>query len=222
MRFEISDGAREGGRMGADEAAVESSDYTSSADRESVVTIVKDLIEGLRGGDGPTSNGKSTVQRYRSAIMKTAPRVNTSVRLMSADLVHWMNRGGPWRAFLILSTGVITSVGLSGVFLFLLFLITATVNTVIVALLGSVAAVGAVAALFFTALTGIYIGVLTIAACVISTVVFFTVVAVLTVAGWIAFWWVVWLGAKKFYQIAQGSVSFAGSTIHNTYSSVAG
>lgn len=68
-------------------------------------------------------------------------------------------------------------------FIFLLFLITATINTVIVALLGSVAAVGAVAALFFAALTGIYISVLAIAACVISTVVFFTVVAVLTVAG---------------------------------------
>lgn len=208
--------------MGSDESGVDSPSLNSGPgrERESFVTIVKDLVDDLRGA--PTSGGKDLppLHRYRHAIKKTAPRVNTSVKLASSDLVYWMNRGGPWRAFLILSTGITTSVGLSGVFIFLLFLITATVNTVIIALLGSVAAVGAVAALFFTALTGIYIGVLAVAACVISTIVFFTIVAVLTVAGWIAFWWVVYLGVMKAYSIAKGSVAYAGSTLQNTVSSV--
>ncbi|CAM6088820.1 unnamed protein product [Calypogeia fissa] len=215
--------------MGLDESAPAmdgtNSNPTPSVERESVVTIMKDLIDDLRNG-GVRGEGRKkdqpTLQRYRHVVSKTAPRMHRSVRLMSADLVHWMNRGGPWRAFLILSTGIITSVGLSGVFVFLLFLITATVNTVIVALLASVAAVGAVAALFFTALTGIYIGVLAIAACVISTVVFFTIVAVLTVAGWIAFWWMAWLAVKKMGQIAQGSLALTASTFHSTVSSVSG
>lgn len=194
---------------------------TPSARRESVLSILRDLLEDLRYG-AEARKDQSTLQRYRNVLAKTAPRVTRSVRLLSEDVIHWMNRGGAWRAFLILSAGTITSVGLGGLFIFLLFLITATVNTVIVALLGSVAAVGAIAALFFTALTGIYIGVVAIAACVISTIVFFTVVAVLTVAGWISFWWVVWLGLKKFGQIAQGSLALTASTLQPTASSVPG
>lgn len=110
--------------MGSDESAVESPTPNSGADRESVVMIVKDLIDDLRGGGvggqasrGTGGKGTSTLQRYRSAISKTAPRVNTSVKLMSADLVHWMNCGGPWRAFLILSVRVL-SLSLSSLLLF--------------------------------------------------------------------------------------------------------
>lgn len=75
---------------------------TPSSDRESVLMILRDLIEDLRYG-GEARKDQSALQTYRGVIAKAAPRVNRSVKLMSGDLVHWMNRGGPWRAFLILS-----------------------------------------------------------------------------------------------------------------------
>lgn len=37
-------------------------------------------------------------------------------------------------------------------------------------------------------------------------------VDVIANAGWIAFWWVVWLVVKKFIEISQGSLALKAST----------
>lgn len=81
-----------------------------------------------------------------------------------------------------MQTGLIALLGLTGVAAFLVFFVIATTNTIVVALLGSMAAVGACVAVFFAALTAIYIGALSIAVFVISSIAFMTMFAVVTAA----------------------------------------
>lgn len=108
-----------------------------------------------------------------------------------------MHKGGPWRAFLVSTVGIVLLLALVGLGTFLLFFLAATVNAVAIGFLASVASVGAFTALFFTSLTTIYIGVLVMAVLSMSTITFFCICAALIAAGWIAFIWVLWQGLKK-------------------------
>lgn len=82
-------------RTGSDgSAALEFTSEKRSPGKESVLVVVRDLIEDLRHG-GEARKGQSALQVYRGVIAKAAPRVNRSVKLLTADLLHWMNRGGP-------------------------------------------------------------------------------------------------------------------------------
>ncbi|MCH98431.1 hypothetical protein A2U01_0019433, partial [Trifolium medium] len=75
--------------------------------------------------------------------------------------------------------GTIALVALTGLLTFMLVLLVATINAVIVSLLISLAVAGGFLALFFAFVTAIYIGALSIAIFAISTVTFWTTVAIL-------------------------------------------
>jgi len=65
----------------------------------------------------------------------------------------------------------------------MLLLLVATINAIIVSLFISLAVAGGFLALFFALVTAIYIGALSVAIFAISTVVFWTTVAILITAG---------------------------------------
>lgn len=84
---------------------------------------------------------------------------------------------------LLLQVGTVTLVALTGLLVFMLFFLAATVNAVVISLLVSLAAAGGFLALFFAFATAIYIGALSVAVFVISVTTFWTIVAVLITSG---------------------------------------
>lgn len=82
-----------------------------------------------------------------------------------------------------MQVGTITLLTLTGLLVFMLFFLAATINAVIISLLVSLAAAGGFLALFFACLTAIYIGALSVAAFVISAATISAIVAVLVASG---------------------------------------
>lgn len=103
----------------------------------------------------------------------------------------------------------------------MLFLLVATVNAVIVSLLISLAVAGGFLALFFAFVAAIYIGALSVAIFAVSTVVFWSIVAVMITAGWIGFLYTVWFVTRKSMGFAINSLCVTGSAI-STYSAAWG
>jgi hypothetical protein len=85
--------------------------------------------------------------------------------------------------FKLLQVGTVALVALTGLITFMLVLLVATINAVIVSLLISLAVAGGFLALFFAFVTAIYIGALSVAIFAISTVMFWTTVAILITTG---------------------------------------
>lgn len=83
----------------------------------------------------------------------------------------------------LLQVGTVTFVSLTGLLVFMLFFLAATINAVVISLLMSLAAAGGFLAFFFVCATAIYIGALSIAIFVISVTTFWTIVAVLITSG---------------------------------------
>ncbi|PNY09094.1 hypothetical protein L195_g005639, partial [Trifolium pratense] len=79
--------------------------------------------------------------------------------------------------------GTIALVALTGLLTFMLVLLVATINAIIVSLLISLAVAGGFLALFFAFVAAIYIGALSIAIFAIATVTFWTTVAILITTG---------------------------------------
>ncbi|KAJ0042097.1 hypothetical protein Pint_18231 [Pistacia integerrima] len=117
-----------------------------------------------------------------------------------------------------MQVGMITLLTLTGLLVFMLFLLTATVNAIIVSLLLSLAAAGGFLALFFACVTAIYIGALSVAAFVISTATISAIFAVMVATGWMGFFCVFWLAMKKSVGLAKHSLRITGSTL-SAYSS---
>ncbi|KAG6554841.1 hypothetical protein Mapa_003424 [Marchantia paleacea] len=184
--------------------------YDPKVHREGLLDVMKEMVTELTK-DGRSR--RSMLLGSREVVRKNAPRLKQAAKQSSEDLVRWINQGGPWRSFLITVTGLIALLGLTGVAAFLVFFVIATANTFVVAVLGSMAAVGACVALFFAALTAIYIGALSIAVFVISSIAFMTMLAVVTAAGWIAFWWASWQIVKKVLAVARGSIALTASSL---------
>ncbi|XWS75365.1 hypothetical protein CRYUN_Cryun01aG0080800 [Craigia yunnanensis] len=135
---------------------------------------------------------------------------------MSSDILGYgMGMG---RVYPNSKVGTIALLTLTGLFVFMLFFLAATVNAIIISLLISLAAAGGFLALFFACVTAIYIGALSVAAFVISTATISAIVAVLVATGWIGFFWAVWLGTKKSMGLAKHSLCMTGSAL-SAYSS---
>lgn len=79
--------------------------------------------------------------------------------------------------------GTIGLLALTGLLVFMVFFIAATVNAIVISLLMSLAAAGGFLALFFGCLTAIYIGALSVAVLVISTTTFVAIFAVIVATG---------------------------------------
>lgn len=83
----------------------------------------------------------------------------------------------------LLQVGTVTFVAVTGLLVFMLFFLAATINAIVISLLMSLAAAGGFLALFFAFATAIYIGALSVAIFVISVTTFWTIVAILITSG---------------------------------------
>lgn len=159
---------------------------------------------GLEGIYQWRSGSTSFIHRTRESLWEKSAQIHKALRQASFELVVWMQKGGPWRTFLVSTVAIVLLLGFAGLGTFMLFFLAVTLNAVAVGFLASIASVGAFTALFFSSLTAIYIGALVMAVFVISTITFFCICAALTAAGWIAFLWVVWQGLKKGTDLLKG------------------
>ncbi|XP_065850159.1 uncharacterized protein [Euphorbia lathyris] len=153
------------------------------------------------------------IQRIKASFSENGPLLKDATRNASRKVMIWTRRGGPLRALFVISVGTITLLSMTGLLVFMLFFLAATVNAIIVSLLISLAAAGGFLALFFVCMTAIYIGALSVAVFVISTATISAIVAVLIATGWIGFFWTVWLVTKKSMGVAKHSVNMTGSAI---------
>ncbi|KAH1081933.1 hypothetical protein J1N35_021694 [Gossypium stocksii] len=93
-----------------------------------------------------------------------------------------------------------------------------TVNAIIVSLLISLAAAGGFLFFSLACVTAIYIGAMSIAAFVISIATISAIFAAMIAAGWVGFFWAIWLGTRKSVGFAKQSLSKTGSVL-SVYSS---
>ncbi|MBA0732270.1 hypothetical protein Gogos_016373, partial [Gossypium gossypioides] len=119
---------------------------------------------------------------------------------------------------ILLQVGSIAFLTLTGLLVFMLFFLAATVNAVIISSLIALAAAGGFLALFFACVTVFYIGAISVAAFVISTAIISAIIAALVATGWVGFFWFLWLGTKRSMDLAKHSFSMTGSAL-SAYSS---
>ncbi|XP_058748051.1 uncharacterized protein LOC131620886 [Vicia villosa] len=176
-----------------------------------------------------TENLYDVVHRFISEPSHTANRIKTSLspfipeasRNYTRRVLLWSRQGSPFRPLLLISVGTIALVALTGLVTFILLLLVATINAIIVSLLISLAVAGGFLALFFALVTATYIGALSVAIFAISTVTFWTTVAIVITTGWVGFLYTVWLVTRKSIGFAKQSLSASGSAI-STYSAAWG
>lgn len=158
------------------------------------------------------------IQRIKGSISENAPLLHQASKNTAQNVYSWTRKGTPLRALLVLSVGTIGLLALTGLLVFMVFFIAATVNAIVISLLMSLAAAGGFLALFFGCLTAIYIGALSVAVLVISTTTFVAIFAVIVATGWIGFIWTIWLVTKKSASLAKRSLHATGSAL-SAYSS---
>ncbi|KAJ8763071.1 hypothetical protein K2173_023276 [Erythroxylum novogranatense] len=158
------------------------------------------------------------IQRLKNSVSENAPLLKEASRNSGRQLLLWTRRGTHLRALLVISVGTVVLLTLTGLLVFMLFFLAATINAIIIALLMSLAAAGGFLALFFVFVTAIYIGALSVAIFVISTATISAIVAVLIATGWIGFFWTIWLVTRKSVGVAKHSLTMTGSAI-SAYSS---
>lgn len=161
----------------------------------------------------PDHDSSSFYYRVKGSFRENLPHLREASRDTGLSVLRWARAGSSFRLLLVISVGTITLLTLTGVLVFLLFLAAATVNAIILSLFMSLAAAGGFLAIFFACLAGIYIGALSIAFFVISSVTIAAIITALIVTGWIGFFWTLWLVTKKSACFAKRSVTITGSAL---------
>nr|XP_010905612.1 uncharacterized protein LOC105032758 [Elaeis guineensis] len=180
---------------------------------ETLYAVLRAFIAGVVSPDATASPPPPLIQRLKASSAKAAPRFRQAFRNSAHDLLLWTRQGSPFRALLVISVGTITLLALTGLLVFMLFFLAATLNAIIIAFLMSLAAAGGFLALFFACLTAIYIGALSVAVFIISTTTISTMIAVMIATGWVGFFCVVWLAVKKSVNLTKQSLSMTSSAI---------
>lgn len=161
------------------------------------------------------------LHRIKTSLARNVPLIPEASRNTARHILLWCRAGSPLRPLLLISVGTITLVAVTGLLVFMLFLLAATINAIVVSFLISLAAVGGFLALFFALVTATYIGALSVAIFAISTATFWAIVAIMITTGWIGFFYTVWLVTRKSLGFAKHSMSVTGSAI-STYSAAWG
>ncbi|XP_047315603.1 uncharacterized protein LOC124919413 [Impatiens glandulifera] len=185
---------------------------TKSNHRDDVSTldaVLRRLVADIYSSD----KNAPVFNRIKSSLSDTFPLLPEASRNTGRDVLIWARRGSPLRALLVASVGTIGVVTFTGLSVFMVFFLAATVNAIVISLLMSLAAAGGFLAIFFACLMAVYIGALSIAAFVISAVTISAVIAAFIATGWIGFFFVVWLVTKKSLDIAKHSLTTTGSAI---------
>ncbi|CAJ1868090.1 unnamed protein product [Sphenostylis stenocarpa] len=169
--------------------------------------IASSILFPEPGDDG------SVIRRIKVSVANNAPLLPEASRNFARDVLLWSRRGTPFRALFVISVGTVAFVALTGMLVFMLFFLAATINAIVILLLMSLAAVGGFLALFFAFVTAIYIGALSIAIFAISVTTFWAIVAILIITGWIGFIYTLWLVTRKSFGFAKHSLGVTGSAI---------
>ncbi|XP_042024012.1 uncharacterized protein LOC121771296 [Salvia splendens] len=172
------------------------------------LTLLNRLIAAIFSPD-PNSSAPLP-HRLKTAL---SDNIRDASNNTAAPLLQLTRSGSPLRALLVVSVGTIAFLALAGLLVFTLFFVAATVNAVVISLVMSLAAAGGFLALFFACVAAIYIGALSVAIFVISTATISCVFAVLIAAGWIGFFWMLWIAAQKSIGLAKHSVFITGSAL---------
>ncbi|XP_030536790.1 uncharacterized protein LOC115745405 [Rhodamnia argentea] len=159
------------------------------------------------------ASGERLARRIKISLADDWPVLREASWQTGRHILHWTRRGSPLRALLVVSIGTIAFLALTGLLVFMLFFLAATINAIVISLLMSMAAVGSVLALFLACVTAIYVGALAVAFFVISTATCSAVLAVVVATGWIGFLWTVWLATKKSVDLAKHTIGVTGSAI---------
>ncbi|MBA0686565.1 hypothetical protein Goari_014163 [Gossypium aridum] len=168
--------------------------------------------------DASSTESAPLLQRIKISLSENGPRLGEASRNTGQTLLRWTRRGSPLRALLVISIGSVAFLALTGLLTFMLIFLVATVNAIIVSLLVSLAAAGGFLFFSLACVTAIYIGAMSIAALVISIATISAIFAAMIAAGWVGFFWVIWLGTRKSVGFAKQSLSKTGSVI-SAYSS---
>eukprot|EP01018_Ginkgo_biloba_P018198 Gb_27102 [translate_table: standard] len=171
------------------------------------------LLKEMVGEIFHTKDQMPLIQRIKRALEKRGPILKQAMKDSTENLVRWMHRGGPWRSLLVVSVGMILLLAFTGLSAFMLFFLAATIYTIVIGFLLSLATVGGFMVIFFFCLTAIYVGALSIAAFVISIMTLVTISTVAIAAGWIGFFWLVWQGLRKILNIARDSLVMTASAL---------
>ncbi|BAT86085.1 uncharacterized protein HKW66_Vig0056400 [Vigna angularis] len=155
----------------------------------------------------------SVISRIKVSVADNAPLLPEASRNFARDVLLWSRGGTPLRALFVITVGAIAFVALTGLLVFILFLLTATINAIVISLLISLVAAGGFLALFFAFVTAIYIGALSIAIFAISVTTFWAFVAILIISGWTGFIYSVWVVTRKSFGFAKHSLGVTGSAI---------
>nr|CAB3504691.1 unnamed protein product [Digitaria exilis] len=163
----------------------------------------------------PGGDEKTLLRRLRAASCEAAPRLRGASRNSARDLLEWTRRGSGLRAILVISVGTITLIALTGLLIFMFFLLVATANAVIVSVLMSLAAAGGFLAIFFACLVAVYIGAVSVAVFAISATVISAIVGVMIATGWVGFFWMIWFTARKSMDLTKHSIGVTSSAIQS-------
>ncbi|KAB1211352.1 hypothetical protein CJ030_MR6G021458 [Morella rubra] len=201
-----------------DETECQNSDDTGRGthhrrkEEESLYGVLRGLTSAIFFPD--EEHGRAPLlHRIKASVAENAPRLREASGNTGRHVFNWTRRGSPLRALLVISVGTITLLGLTGVLVFMLFFLAATTNAVVISLLVSLAAAGGFLALFFTCVTFIYIGALSVAAFVIASATISAIIAALIFTGWIGFFWTLWFAMKKSLELAKQSLTMTGSAL---------
>ncbi|XP_050226334.1 uncharacterized protein LOC126676218 [Mercurialis annua] len=189
----------------------------TSTEEKTLYSVLHRMIAMILAPDD-SSASTPVMQRIKTSLSENVPRLKDASRNTGREIMLWTRRGSSLRALLVIAVGTIALLTLTGLLVFMLFFLAATVNAIVVSLLISLAAAGGFLALFLACLTAIYIGALSVAVFVISTATISAIVAVSIATGWIGFLWTVWLLTKKSMGVAKHSLHVTGSAI-SAYSS---
>lgn len=192
----------------------------SSQEDYTLYAVLHRLMVAILSPDphSSASSSNSLFDRIRASFSEHGPHLQQASRNTGRQVVLWTRRGSPLRALLVISVGTIALLAMTGLLVFFLFFLAATINAIVISLLMSLAAAGGFLAIFFTCVTAIYIGALSVAVFVISTATISAIIAVLITTGWIGFFWIIWLATKKSAGLAKNSFSMTGSAL-SAYSS---
>ncbi|PPR86746.1 hypothetical protein GOBAR_AA33941 [Gossypium barbadense] len=168
--------------------------------------------------DASSTESAPLLQRIKISVSENGPRLGEASRNTGQTLLRWTRRGSPLRALLVISIGSVAFLALTGLLIFMLIFLVATVNAIIVSLLISLAAAGGFLFFSLACVTAIYIGAMSIAAFVISIATISAIFAAMITAGWVGFFWAIWLGTRKSVGFAKQSLSKTGSVL-SAYSS---
>ncbi|KAE9594420.1 hypothetical protein Lal_00001254 [Lupinus albus] len=161
-------------------------------------------------------NTGSLINRFKISVVENVPLLPEASRNSARDVLLWTHRGSPLRAIFVISVGTTILVSLTGLLVFMLFFLAATISAIFVLFLMSLASMGGFLALFLSFVAAIYIGALSVAVFAISVTTFWATVAILITTGWIGFFYTVWLVTRKSFEFATHSLSMTGSAV-STY-----